>query len=1122
MAFRGYELNLMLRVQDRATTRLRKLSADIGGVARASQVQRDMSRIALAQNRNSISQAKTLNALQSRTLAQGEKNLQYEAQLLRAKATEIRLQQRLSGLGARNPALRQATMMQLRAIQKDIVRLETVHVAEVQRLNLELKESVALEAQLAREAELAAAAHARAVRVEEFQRKARLVTHAGSVAAMAGGIGLIASGGAAASFANFNRLSAAAATQLRAVNAPIAETARITGVVQTALLDMTRKFPASADEMSKSLYDIASGMDFVDKKGRPLESTIGRFNQSFRLLKLANEAAVAGNVDLETSTEALITVLNNFDPALKRPQKILEQLFAIVRFGKGTFAQFAPQFGRMAAAANAAGQSLNEAGAAVAFLSQRMSQSQAVTAYTRLIQVMNRPEFREGFKSIFKIPATIGSGTNQRLRQLSDLVTIITTRAPGLRKGGTNLADIIKNITARGQDIIAGKPGHVGIISTANARIAATNLIKFRDQYLNTLTNIQGDTNEFSASLAALMKQPGVQWQIALNQFKAFAVVVGQDVLPVMLRFLDFIGNLGHSYENLSPRTKRLIAQFATWGSIVLLVGGAITTIVGAIGILIGRLGGLLGILGPETAAVGIVGRFARLAVILRNIAAIGAITIILKTIWTGDASARDFLMGALFGAGAGAQIGFSLGGPGGALAGAALGAITVPVVLNVASHISNRDVSATHKKLVDAFNAENKRRTRTGETLIGFTEFSSQAMNKFVAKQDHKKLEAQFGLPAFIAAQKARMNNATNATEDAKQTILQKWKDLAAQMTGVDLFGGASAQAAQAATLIGLNLAKAQASGNEAAIKSALQAQIKWDIAKEKELEKLPKTAANVKALTQLYQNQAAAQGQLNSMSKKATQTSEREQKARERANKAYETASRRVDTLKLKFKQLREQEIDKLRSSFGDVFGGPLMQGPIGQIFTQISGTLAGFGKTFPIPASFILKDQKAQQDQFDTLMKDLSFLQKRGVQPKTIQNILSQGASAVPFLEGIRKGSPAQQREFIKNLNARNSSILQALQSPFEKQLMASNTQLQAAKIQMKAAQERVKEAKTGKTKVSTGATKPTSTQTRTTQSVVHHHGDTVTVHADGATPAAVKSALDRHSFDKRNRN
>lgn len=1125
MAFRGYEMNLILRVQDRATTRVRRLSQDIGGLSRAADLQRRAGRIQQARARSMVQQTRAQAALEDRIAATGSKKLQNESQLLRYRAQQIQLEQKLAGMGNRNPGMRQALTMRLQAVQKDILRIQTLQVTEQARLNAEIAESIALEAKLAKEADATAAALARAQRLENFQRRARLTTHAGSVAMMAGGIGLLASAGFANQFASFNRLAVGAATQMRGINAPLAETAQLARNAQAGLLDMTREFPASADEMAASLYDIASGMNLVQNaQSRGTESQ-QRYNQSMRILRMANKVAIAGNLDLATSTDVLISTFNNFDPELRHTNQILNQLFAIVRFGKGTFAQFSPQIGRMAATANAAGQSLTEAGSALAFLSQRMPVSQAATALTRIFQIIGRKEFTTGFQELFKM-SPFKAGTRQ-LRSLSELMFIVEKQGPriwkGFTKGSVDVMNVLQNITAAGQNVMRGKTDSVGITSTEFARKAITNFVLFGPQYRKVIRDVTGDTTEFQRSLEAFRNQPGVQWQIAINQFKALGVVIGQDVIPHVLRFIDYVTNLGHKYEELSPHTKKLIGMFAAWGSAILTVGGAIATIVGGIGILIGRLGGLMGILGAGTGA-GVVGRMALLSKIVTRLGAIGAISLIINARMTGDANAKQLLMGALSGAAAGAAFG-----PWSALA----GGIAVPVAMKMAADSTHSITDDLADKILEQTARQGQKAKAYGQYLA--TNIRAGITKGLMTRSEFDQFNKNISGVDAVERNRDSLHNFEKQNTAATNSVLQKWQNLASQMTGIDLFGHMTQEAAQSAAMIGLNLSKAMASGNNALIRKSIADALKYYRAQIARLEKLPKTAQNIKALTQLYDNVAQLTGQLTSMNtrsaaaqKRATKEAERhrkeverQQKAQQRANDAYDAAVRKVAALKLRFKQLREQEIDKLRSAFGDIFGGPLMQGPIGQAFTGIANTLAGFGQTFAIPADFILQDQKAQQKQFDTLMSDLQFLQKRGVQPKTIENIMSQGPSAIPFLEGIRRGSPAQQKEFIKNINSRNSSIMKIMQSPLEKQISASNTQLQAAQLQMKAAKARLAETKTNKNKAGkTTTTKPTPT--RTTQSVVHHHhGDTVTVKADGSTPATVKKAFDRHAFDKRHR-
>jgi len=71
MAFRGHELNLMLRVQDRASSRLRKLSGDLAGVGNAADASNAANRQQQALQSRRISQAKQLEALQRKIQTTG-------------------------------------------------------------------------------------------------------------------------------------------------------------------------------------------------------------------------------------------------------------------------------------------------------------------------------------------------------------------------------------------------------------------------------------------------------------------------------------------------------------------------------------------------------------------------------------------------------------------------------------------------------------------------------------------------------------------------------------------------------------------------------------------------------------------------------------------------------------------------------------------------------------------------------------------------------------------------------------------------------------------------------------------------------------------------------------------
>ena len=1101
MAFRGYELNLMLRVQDRATTRLRRLSQDIGGINRAAQIQRDAARL----SRNAIS--------------------------ANARAEQAAAAARLRGLNQASVAASTLSQNLSRVVSQG--------------------QLTALEAQRVEQA------FTRIARSERMLQRARLATHVGSVAAMGGGLGLAIAGGAAAQFAAFNREAVAAATQMRGVNESFTATVEISKVLQTGLIDLTRQFPATATEMADSIYDIASGMDVQIKKTSELTETQQRFNYSFKVLQAANKVAVAGNVDLATATDAVITTLNNFPAPVDKINQRLNELFAIVRFGKGTFAQFSPQFGRVASAANAAGQSLLEAGGALAFLSQRLPLPQATTALVRIFQIIGRKEFTTGFQQLFKVsPFKEGS---RQLKNLSELMFIIEKQGPriwkGFTKGGVDLMNVLQNITAAGQNAMKGTTDAVGLVSTEFARRAITNFIVFGKQYRSVLEDVSGTQGEFIRSYQAFREQPGVQWQIAINQLKAFAIVVGQDVIPVVLRFIDFITRLSHRYQDLSPHTRRLIAQFTTWGSIIALVGGALVTVVGAVGILVARLAGLLATLGLAGGG-GVLGRMTRLGIALSRIAAIGAISIIIKTAWKGDASAKDYLLGALAGGIAGARFG---------PLGAAAGAITVPAIIGITSDKNFNDVVADQVL---------EKTSRSGAKAKAYGIYLARNIREGISsgmtRQEFDDFTNRFAASDAIERNRTNLHNFVLQNNRTTDSVLDKWRKLASDLTGIDLFGGITAQAAEAAATIQLNLARAQAGGNEAAIRRALNLQIAFDKREAARLEKLPKTAERVKNLIQLYNDQASAQGQLNALNEKANKTTEKENRAKQLAaekarsrNEAQRAQTNKIteaaDRLVTKYKELEEAN----KAAF-QIFAGPISRGPIAQIYNNINQILTGFGRRpIPIPIKLQIQDITAQVANFERFVQDIAVLRRRGLPAELLTELQAKGPEeALPIVEGLRNAGGGAIRQYVKiwkqgqtlvktTTNQQMNATLKQWQSygksiawQIVQGLADDKTQatLKAGyrkyitdtfksvlgKELSTAIGKKVGEyqsVQTAKDKKTPGkkapGTKPEPTRTTQSHTTINYHGDEIKILASGATADAVYAAINRASFAKRHR-
>lgn len=485
---------------------------------------------------------------------------------------------------------------------------------------------------------------------------ARTASHVGRAGLLGGGGALLALGATANKFATFDVAAAKTATQLRGVGESMGSAAGASGKLETRILSMTRKFPAGATDMANAAYEIASGMTFAGNSGN-------RLTQTMKILQISNKAAVAGQTDLASATSTVVTLLNNFDPALKNVPKDLNKLFAIVRFGRGNFSEFASIFGRLAAGAHSAGATLREAGGALAYLSQVLPRSQAAVGLTRLYQIMARKEFIVGMKAL-GVPITMKVNGVEKLKPLSEIIKEVIQNSPKLKQGGIALQNFVAGVTAKGQEVITGKPGK-GLQGTDQARKVFTALIKGYPQYRETLLNVIRDNNEADTSFKKISESPGFKWQLAKAQFQAFAITIGQTVLPILARLLGWIVNLIHGFENLSPHTRKLIGHFVAFAAIAVTVGGAILTIVGPIAGLILSFRTLSGGLGGKS---GLLARVFTLRGLLMGLARIGLITIGIKFLTTGDKGAKGFFEKV----GGAAAVGFGVGGPFGALAASA------------------------------------------------------------------------------------------------------------------------------------------------------------------------------------------------------------------------------------------------------------------------------------------------------------------------------------------------------------------------------------------------------------------------------------------------------------------
>jgi len=442
------------------------------------------------------------------------------------------------------------------------------------------------------------------IRWERVSAGGRILQHTARVAEYAG----LVLGGSLAVMANnaakFDTSVTLAATQTRKIGHSFTETSKNSKILQADIRQLMTEFPASAEDFSKAAYDIYSSTDVNFGKGR-------------KALKLFAQAAVAGQTDVQTATDAGIVVLNNFGNDVSKLPKRLDQMFAAVRYGRMTFKDFATSMSTIGPAARASNQSFLEMAGTFAFLTRHLDVAKSRVGFARVLEALATPKMLAGLKDA---GVTI-QDVNHHLLPLHEILGRIIQRFPQLKRGGTDAMNFFKNIS-----------GNQG---TMQARRAFTFLVQFFDKagkdgasYLEMLKKVREDHGEFQNSLKAMEATTGVKWGVFVNQLKALALEVGADLVPALLKLSGPIQNVIHWWTSLDKSTRATISRFAAYSAAFLLVGGAVTFLAGTFMRLFATIGRLAGFSGAMTASFVAIG-----AAVLLLTGHLGSLSEVLDTI---------------------------------------------------------------------------------------------------------------------------------------------------------------------------------------------------------------------------------------------------------------------------------------------------------------------------------------------------------------------------------------------------------------------------------------------------------------------------------------------------------
>lgn len=778
MAFGGRELRLLLSIQSYGTTNISRLRRDILSLNAAS---RSANMNQMAVQGQMLKQAEKVAASQ-RKINQLEKQ-RLTATGLPALKAEQRLRRILNAEGLKGAALQnaiasgnakslsaqgRAALNSLRAQKAGLAQIDALLKAEV----ITLSEATAMQQRLTTSTYAQATALDKVLAKQNAmmmrEARARTLQHAGRTAQFGGLIGTAIAATSAAQFATFNQQVVLAATQTRkfgqGADVVVKNADQLTNGVKTAtgevegIIAMMQRFPATGDEMAQSAYDIFSSMQA--ENGGVLSVVEG-----LKLLEKFNGLAVATGTDLVTTTNAGITVLNNFGQSAAETDTALNLMVATVRFGRMHLDEFNAMLDKVAPAAAAAGMNLEDVSGAMALITTRQpSQRMSATGIARLLQTFRDPDFQKGAAKFGANITTAADGTG-KLKPLPKIMEEMS-KAFGLFEEQGGPQQLFKELTA------TGRGSGIGRQSRIEAANAYTFLMKNMKDYRLLQQLVTGDTDEFQKALEAMSDAPGVKWKVFINQMRAFVLVVGQAALPALLKIADVLVRAVQWFGQLNRETRETIVRWGVILSVGALLVGTLANIGGGILAMaanwkIMRLEAQLTAMSMDTVAK----KTTMASFAMRGLAGIGmiAVPIAIQAMMGGDPGAWQLAMYALQGAAGGALLG-SMFGPAGTAIGAVGGALTVPIVVSIMA-----DIQGPKDPVEKAYDAYIKKLDDARDSAGGF-------LSAIDPRTLFKGVEGAMPFEQWVKAHPKLVKRLTKTTKDGTETqseLMRKYNNM-------------------------------------------------------------------------------------------------------------------------------------------------------------------------------------------------------------------------------------------------------------------------------------------------------------------------------------------------------
>lgn len=302
------------------------------------------------------------------------------------------------------------------------------------------------------------------------------------------------------------------------------------------LLDIGTKNAAPLEEVPKAFSRIISaGLDV---------------NQSLEALEPTMRAAKAGFTDIETVASAGVATMMASGESIN---KVYDILFETVKEGSANFKELAQYMPKITPLAKGLGYELSQTAGAFASLSTKLSAEQSTTALQGIIRSLSDERIALGqmskdgaYTSGFKALGIDVHDATGKIKPLTEIIGLLNEKMAGLtdkqRMQEFSKLGLDQMSTMGFQTLMQDLEGlEKATLATANAQGSLDKA------YLDSLTPLE-------------------QWGVAQNNLKATMIKIGEAILPMLAKAIQFITPL---FEWIYKNVDWLIPVFGTFAGVL-------------------------------------------------------------------------------------------------------------------------------------------------------------------------------------------------------------------------------------------------------------------------------------------------------------------------------------------------------------------------------------------------------------------------------------------------------------------------------------------------------------------------------------------------------------------------